>query len=197
MKSKDEQLLNDNSDALSSPINLRANVYCALFTALIIIGGYISIPIPIGPIPIALADFFVMLAGLFLGFKYAMVSLILYLALGMLGLPVFAGGTAGLPILMGPTGGFLIGYFFLAASIGLITQKKQPSIATHLIALIVGNILLYAIGVPWLKFQTGMSWAVAIATGLTPFLVGAAIKIAVAIALGRTLLPHFKLDSKN
>ena len=194
---KNKQFFDKNSDDLPSSINLQANVYCALFTALIIIGGYISIPIPIGPVPIALADFFVMLAGLFLGFKYAMVSLILYLALGLLGLPVFAGGTAGLPILMGPTGGFLLGYFFLAASIGLITQKRQPKITTHLFALIVGNILLYAIGVPWLKFQTGMSWAVAIATGLTPFLVGAVIKIAVAIALGRTLLPHFKLDTKN
>lgn len=66
-----------------------AVVYCALFTALIIIGGYISIPIPVGPVPIVLADFFVMITGLFLGLKYGLISTALYLALGALGMPVF------------------------------------------------------------------------------------------------------------
>ena len=183
-----------SNDTLISTVNLRANVYCALFTALIIVGGYISIPIPIGPIPIVLADFFVMLAGLFLGFKNGLKSVLLYIALGTLGLPVFAGGGAGLPILVGPTGGFLIGYLFLAASIGLIAHNWKSTIFTHLIALIVGNILLYSFGVSWLRFQTGMSWQVAIATGFTPFLIGTIIKISAVIALGRTLLTSFKLD---
>jgi len=103
-------------------------VYCALFTALIIIGGYISIPIPVGPVPIVLADFFVMVTGLFLGFKYGLISTALYLALGALGLPVFAGGSAGLAVLVGPTGGFLFGYLLVVASIGFITGKRKPSI---------------------------------------------------------------------
>ena len=85
-----------------SNFNLRMTVYCALFTALIIIGGYISIPIPVGPVPIVLADFFVMITGLFLGLKYGLISTALYLALGALGMPVFAGGGAGLAVLVGP-----------------------------------------------------------------------------------------------
>ena len=182
------------NDTLTSTTNLRATVYCALFTALIIVGGYISIPIPIGPVPIVLADFFIMLAGLFLGFKYGLISVTLYLALGAIGLPVFAGGAAGLPIFFGPTGGFLFGYLFLASSVGLITHKWKSTIITHLVALIIGNILLYSLGVSWLKFQTSMSWAVAIATGFLPFIIGTIIKISVVIALGRTLLPNFKLD---
>lgn len=175
-----------------SNFNLRMTVYCALFTALIIIGGYISIPIPVGPVPIVLADFFVMITGLFLGLKYGLISTALYLALGALGMPVFAGGSAGLAVLVGPTGGFLFGYLHVVASIGFITGKRKPSIVTNLIALVVGNILLYAIGVPWLKFQMNISWAAALAAGLIPFIIGIVIKITVASALGRVLLPRFK-----
>lgn len=175
-----------------SNFNLRMTVYCALFTALIIIGGYISIPIPVGPVPIVLADFFVMITGLFLGLKYGLISTALYLALGALGMPVFAGGSAGLAVLVGPTGGFLFGYLLVVTSIGFITGKRKPSIVTNLIALVVGNILLYAIGVPWLKFQMNINWAAALAAGLIPFIIGIVIKITVASALGRVLLPRFK-----
>ncbi|MDD2556106.1 MAG: biotin transporter BioY [Syntrophaceticus sp.] len=175
-----------------SNFNLRMTVYCALFTALIIIGGYISIPIPVGPVPIVLADFFVMITGLFLGLKYGLISTALYLALGALGMPVFAGGGAGLAVLVGPTGGFLFGYLLVVTSIGFITGKRKPSIVTNLIALVVGNILLYAIGVPWLKFQMNINWAAALAAGLIPFIIGIVIKITVASALGRVLLPRFK-----
>jgi biotin transport system substrate-specific component len=180
------------SKSTTANFNLRMTVYCALFTALIIIGGYISIPIPVGPVPIALADFFVMLAGLFLGWKYGLVSTTLYVVLGALGMPVFAGGSAGLAILFGPTGGFLFGYLLLAASVGFISGKIKPSIATYLIALIIGNILLYMAGVPWLKVVLNLSWATALAAGFTPFIAGIGIKIAVAVALGRVFLPRFK-----
>jgi len=167
-------------------------VYCALFTAFIIVGGYMSIPIPIGPVPIALVDFFVMLTGMFLGLKYGLISIILYLALGAIGLPVFALGTSGLAVLFGPRGGFLFGFLLMVACIGFITDKMKPTVTTHLIALIAGNILLYLAGVPWLKVVMNVSWPVAIAMGVTPFMVGTVIKIAVAVTLGRVLLPQFK-----
>jgi len=178
-------------DATTSNINLRMTVYVALFTALIIIGGYISVPLPFGPVPIVLADLFVMITGLFLGFKWGLTSVALYLCLGALGLPVFAGGTSGLAVLFGPTGGYLFGYLLLVASVGFISSKGKRSIITNLIALVVGNILLYAIGVPWLKTVMNFGWAGALAAGLTPFLPGTIIKITVAIALSRVLLPPF------
>ena len=133
-----------------------------------------------------------MLAGLFLGLRHGLISTILFLALGALGVPVFAGGNAGLAVFFGPSGGFLFGYPLMAASIGFITSKMKPTIVAHLFALIVGNMLLYSLGVPWLKFQLNMSWSAALAAGLTPFIAGAVIKIAVACALGRALLPRFK-----
>jgi len=176
----------------TSIFNLRMTVYCALFTALIIIGGYISIPIPIGSVPIVLSDFFVMVTALFLGYRYGLVSTVLYLALGALGFPVFAGGRAGLAVLVGPTGGFLFGYLIMVTTIGLITSKMKPTIVTNLNALVIGNILLFVIGIPWLKFQVSLSWAAALAAGFTPFIIGNCIKIAVASALGQFFLPHFK-----
>lgn len=175
--------------------NLRMTVYCALFAALIIVGGYISIPLPIGPVPIVLADFFVMVAGLFLGWKYGLVCVAMYLGLGALGLPVFAGGRAGLVVLIGPTGGFLLGYLLLVVAVGLISSKGKKVTATdviNLIALIIGNILLYLVGVPWLKVVAHLSWGAAWAAGLVPFIIGIVIKIAAAVALGRVLVPRFK-----
>jgi len=172
--------------------NLRFTVYCALFIALIIIGGYISIPIPVGPVPITLADFFVMVAGLFLGWKYGLVSVTLYILLGALGMPVFSSGTAGLAILFGPTGGYLFGYLLLVTAVGFVSGKLRPSFFSYLVALIIGNILLYLAGVSWLKFLLNMSWASAAAIGFFPFVIGIVIKIAVAAALGCALLPRFR-----
>lgn len=184
---------NTVDSASVAKFNLRMTVYCALFTALIIVGGYISIPLPIGPVPIVLADFFVIIAGLFLGWKYGLICVAMYLGLGALGLPVFAGGRAGLAVLVGPTGGFLFGYLLLVFAVGLISGKgKKATDATNLIALIVGNILLYLVGVPWLKVVAHLSWGASLAAGLTPFIIGIVIKIAAAVALGRVLVPRFK-----
>ncbi|MCL1991142.1 MAG: biotin transporter BioY [Defluviitaleaceae bacterium] len=176
---------------------LRVTVYCALFTALIIIGSYMSFPLPLSPVPIVLADFFIMVSALFLGWKSGLMSVILYLVLGAIGLPVFAGGASGLASFFGPTGGFLFGYLLLVASIGFITEKMKSSIGVTLIALLVGNVLLYAAGVTWLKVVLELSWSGALAAGLTPFLPGTLIKIIVAVAIGQVLVPPFKANMKR
>jgi len=167
-------------------------IYCAFFTALIIVGGFISIPIPISPVPIVLADFFIMLTGLFLGLKHGLISTSLYIALGTIGLPVFAGGRGGLIVFFGPTGGFLFGYLAMVVFIGFISDKMKPKISSFLIALIGGNILLYLIGVPWLRIVTNISWSAAIATGFIPFAPGAIFKIIAAIAIGHTYFIKLK-----
>lgn len=172
--------------------NLRMMVFTCLFTALIVIGGYISFPIPLSPVPIVLADFFVMLAGLFLGASWGVSSVGLFLFLGALGLPVFAGGKAGLVVLFGPTGGFLFGYLMAALIIGLLSGKGKSSFVKDLLALIIGNIILYGIGIPWLKLALKLSWEKALALGLVPFIPGIIIKIIVAIALIKTLRPLLK-----
>ncbi len=181
----------------SNSSNLRMTVYAALFTAFIIIGGYISVPVPVGPVPIVLADFFVMLTALFLGYKWGPVSVALFLALGALGLPVFAGGKAGLAVLFGPTGGFLLGYLLLVIVTGLLTEKiksvsAKGTLLKNIAALIAGNVLLYLVGVPWLKVVTKLPWSGALAAGLIPFIPGIIIKIAAAVIVAQVLLPRFK-----
>jgi len=174
----------------ASPMNLRMTVYCALFTTLIIIGSYIAIPI--GPVPIVLADFMVMLAGLFLGWRWGLSSVMLWLFLGALGLPVFAGGKAGLAVFMGPTAGFLLGYVLLVLAIGIIAGSGKPSIPKVILGLVVGNVLMYPPGILWLKTTLSMDWSVAIGVGLTPFLPGLLVKAVVIVILAKTLLPNFR-----
>jgi len=177
----------------TSATNLRMTVYCALFTALIIIGAYISIPIPISPVPITLADFFVMVAGLFLGLKYGLLSVLLYLGLGLFGMPVFSSGSSGFAVFLGPTGGFLLGYLLLVVPIGYLRSKvEKSSLLKDLIGILLGNVLLYAVGITWLRIRFDMSLTASIAAGLTPFIPGTVIKIIVVLTLGRTMRSRFK-----
>ncbi|NLC68937.1 MAG: biotin transporter BioY [Clostridiaceae bacterium] len=172
--------------------------FSSLFTVLIIIGGYISFPIPLSPVPIVLSDFFVMLAGLVLGAAWGCASVGLYLFLGVLGFPVFAGGKAGLAILAGPTGGFLFGYLICAFATGMVSRgisiRRNPSkmmfsFFMDLSALLAGNILLYAAGIPWLKFVLKTTWKESLTLGLLPFIPGAIIKIIFSIILIRSIQP--------
>lgn len=176
----------------NQPLNLRMMVFASLFTVLIIIGGYISFPIPLSPVPIVLSDFFVMLAGLFLGAAWGSAAVGLFLFLGTLGLPVFAGGKAGLVILFGPTGGFLFGFLISAVAVGLISGKGKPSWPKDLAALLVGNILLYGIGVPWLKFILKVTWVEGLVLGLLPFIPGIVVKVILSIIVVRAMRPLLK-----
>ncbi len=173
-------------------VNLRVIVYTALFTALITIGGYLSFPIPFSPMPIVLSDLFVILAGLFLGSATGLSSVVLWIFLGAIGLPVFAGGKAGLAVFVGPTAGFLIGYMACAFAIGYISTRGKPSILKDFVAIIAGILLMYGFGVPGLKLVLGLTWGKALAAGLIPFIPGTVIKIIVALALAKVLRTKFR-----
>jgi biotin transport system substrate-specific component len=170
----------------SKQINLQMSLYCAFFAALMVAGGYIALPI--GPVPVVLTDFFIMCAGLFLGAKYGAMSCILYLLLGLIGLPVFAGGNGGFGAFFGPTGGFLIGYLPMAALVGWISTRKKDSVLLTLCGLLLGNVVLYAIGIPLLFYNAHLeSWAAAFGAGLIPFIPGLCAKIALAATLKKLL----------
>ncbi|MCF7914397.1 MAG: biotin transporter BioY [Spirochaetaceae bacterium] len=171
--------------------NLRATVAAAGFTALIAIGAYISIPV--GPVPIVLQNFFVLLSALLLGSKIALSSVFVYLFLGALGLPVFAGGTGGIGHFFGPTGGYLIAYLPAVVITGFIARRPKRrtfstlnSVFLQFTALLAGTLCIYLIGVPWLKYATQMSWKAAIGAGAAPFILGDLLKIVVAFIIGRS-----------
>lgn len=154
-------------------------VRAALFVALITVGSYIVIPLPFSPVPIALQSGFVILAGLLLSARWAVGSVALYLLLGALGLPLFAGGTGGVGHLLGPTGGYLFGYLPAVLATSLL---KGDSLLRRLIAGATGSLVIYALGVPWLAFVQGLSPGQAVSFGMLPFLPGDALK-AIAAAL--------------
>jgi len=170
---------------------LRMMTLTALFAALIAAGAYIAVPI--GPVPIVLQNFFVLLTGLLLGRRWALTAVGTYLAAGALGLPVFAGGAGGIGRFYGPTGGYLLAYLPAVYLIGAITERSQRGLARQAVALILATALIYLIGVSWLKAVTAISWPQAVGAGMLPFLPGDAIKIAAAVGVSRAVAPM--LDS--
>ncbi len=174
---------------------LRMVVLASLMAALTAVGAYIYIPI--GPVPIILSTLFVILSGLLLGGRWGLTSMALYLLVGAIGLPVFAGGKGGFAHLMGPTGGYLFGYLFASWITGFISERSRGRMIIDIFAVIIGSLVLYAVGVPWLKMVTQMSWAKALMVGALPFMIGDAIKASVVLILARSVRPILKRQVAN
>jgi biotin transport system substrate-specific component len=154
--------------------------FAALIAALTIPGA-----IPVGgfPAPITLQTLGVMLAGSILGWKRGTLSVLLYLALGAVGLPVFAGGKGGLGAFVGPTSGYLFGFALGAAVIGWLVERRLPAYPTWwgAFANIVGGILaVYAVGIPVLAAAAGLPLATALKVGGLVFLPGDLVKVVIA-----------------
>ena len=169
---------------------LRMVVLASLMAALTAVGAYIYVPI--GPVPIILSTLFVILSGLLLGSRWGLTSMALYLLVGAIGLPVFAGGKGGFAHFMGPTGGYLFGYLLAAWITGFISERSRGRMILDILAVIIGSLALYALGVPWLKMVTQMSWTKALMVGVLPFLIGDAIKASVVLILARSVRPILK-----
>ena len=156
--------------------SLRGMVYASLFGALTALGAYMIIPLP--PVPITLQTVFLGLAGTLLGGRLGALSQTVYLLLGIIGLPVFAGGKAGLGVLFGPTGGYLIGFVAAAFVIGKLTAiKTRPGFAWLCFSIISGEAVMYGFGVLQLALVARLAPVQALAVGLLPFLPGDGIKI--------------------
>ena len=169
---------------------LRMVVLASLMAALTAVGAYIYVPI--GPVPIILSTLFVILSGLLLGSRWGLTSMALYLLVGAIGLPVFAGGKGGFAHFMGPTGGYLFGYLCASWITGFISERSRGGMILDILAVIIGSLALYALGVPWLKMVTQMSWTKALMVGVLPFLIGDAIKASVVLILARSVRPILK-----
>lgn len=155
---------------------LRKMVFASLFAALIIVGGYLSVPLPFSPVPLVLADLFIILAGLALGASWGAVGIGMFLLLGFLGLPVFAGGKAGLPVLFGPTGGYLIGYLCGGALTGYFANRGEKCSGKDVVAISLGHLVILLCGTVWLATGMKMGWQKAFAVGMLPFLPGSLLK---------------------
>jgi biotin transport system substrate-specific component len=150
---------------------------------LIYLTARIAIPIPGNPVPFTLQNFGVLVVGGALGLKRGGMATLLYVALGVVGLPFFAEGKGGTAVIFGTTGGYLIGFVLASALVGRLAELGwDRRLGGALGATFLGTGVIYLVGVPWLAVVTGKSLPEAVAIGLLPFLVFDIVK-AVAAAL--------------
>lgn len=175
--------------------------YAVLYDIILIISGsllitlctQVRILLPFSPVPITGQTFAVLMLGALLGSRRGSLSVILYIAEGAAGLPVFALG-GGLPILFGPTGGYLFGFVPAAYIVGLLAERGwDRRVGKTILAMILGNVVIYTFGLLWLSRWVGINGV--LIAGLYPFIFGDILKIAlasIALPVGWKLLPDLK-----
>lgn len=176
-------------------ISTRDLIITSLFTSLTAVGGFISIPL--GPVPITMQTIFVVLSGIILGAKLGALSQIIYVILGLVGLPIFAGGTGGLTSVVSPTFGFAISFIAAAYVIGKLTEKNK-SLSTIIYSVILGSFVIYLIGVPYFYFiftnylGKNINFYASLQYACLPFIPGDIIKAAISIISARKLIPRLE-----
>ena len=155
-----------------------------IFTALTAVGAFISIPI--GPVPITLQSFFVLLSGTILGSKKAVFSQITYLLLGLIGFPIFTGFSGGLQHIFKPSFGFIIGYIAAAYVVGKLTEEKTVT-QYHWAAVLIGILIIYTFGLPYMYYilnimlNNNFSIVEILQLGMFAFIPGDALKAVIII----------------
>ena len=151
--------------------------------ALLAASAKVQVFLPGNPVPITMGTFGVLTIGAAYGARLGLITVLGYLALGALGASVFAGQEAGLTYMMGGTGGYLVGYALAAAALGHFAQRGwDRSIVWMALAMLIGNVLIYVPGLVWLH-QFADGWAQTLEWGITPFLIGDALKLTLAALL--------------
>lgn len=149
---------------------------------LIALSAQLRLVLPFSPVPISGQTFAVLLLGALYGSRRGPATVMTYLALGAVGLPIGAGGALGVAWLLGPTGGYLVGFAAAAYVVGTLSERgwdRKPW--TTAASMIIGNGIIYAAGIVWLSKFVG--WQAVLGAGFYPFLVGDAFKIALATIL--------------
>ena len=178
-------MFESTAEKTEKKVNVKDMTVIALVTAVICIIAPFSIPIAISPIPITLALFALFLAGIDdLGKWKGVVCTVIYLLLGMVGLPVFNGFSGGVQKLVGPTGGYLIGYLFLVFFTGLFVEKFPNKIPMYFVGGIIGIIVCYAFGTVWFVLQYKVGFLEALTMCVFPYIPMDLVKLVAAVIIG-------------
>lgn len=161
--------------------------------ALMCVLGPVVIMLPISPVPLSLTTFAIYLSVYLLCTKWATVSCLIYLLLGLVGVPVFSAFSGGPGKLFGPTGGYLIGYILIPLVGGFFLHHFKKSKWIHAMGLVLGTICCYGLGTIWLVCQSKMEWTSALFVGVVPFIAFDAVKIAVAMIVGEVIAKRLKI----
>lgn len=162
-------------------------IYAALFAALTGVLGFISIPLPFSPVPVSGQSLGIMLAGSILTVRQAVYSVLTFILIGAIGVPIFSGFSGGVGVLVGPRGGYYIGFLLGAAFIAWFKGRSQSIWRLALANVVGGIIIVYVPGVLWLSFVTGMDWQKAAMAGALPFIPGDLCKVFIATVIGSAI----------
>lgn len=161
----------------------------ALRNALLVVGAaaltalcaQVSVPVPGSPVPVTLQTFAVLVAGAGLGWRLGATSQALYVLVGAVGAPIYADGQGGWAAATGATAGYLAGFIVAAAVVGYLAERHQDrQIATAIPAMLAGSAVVYLFGVTWLAHSIGVDAQSAVEIGLTPYVIGDAVKLVAA-----------------
>jgi len=168
--------------------HVRKLVYASLFAALTCVGAQAQIPFV--SVPVTLQTLFTLMAGAVLGPYFGALSMVVYVLLGLVGLPVFTGYRSGLGELAGPLGGYLVGFVVSAAVTGMIVKaKNEPGYLWICFAMAVGVVVIYACGVPWLMLSDHMPLSQAVVVGALVFVPFDVLKIILGAYATKKLRP--------
>ncbi len=154
----------------------------SIITALLCILAPMSIPI--GPVPVSLTSFVIYLSLYMLGMKKGTLSILIYLLIGAVGLPVFSGYTGGLAKLTGATGGYLVGFIFIALIGGYVIDHWPDQYWLHFLAYVLSTAICYALGTIWFVYLMQCTLAYALSVCVTPFILVDLCKMVVGILVG-------------
>jgi biotin transport system substrate-specific component len=141
-----------------------------VFACLTGLGAYVRVYTPLSPVPFTAQVFFVLLSGAVLGSRWGGASQMLYVLLGAVGVPWFAGGESGITYVAGATGGYLVGFVLAAFLVGALTERGHRNVATLVPVMMAGVMVIYAVGATWLALVLGLSAGEAVALGVAPFI---------------------------
>lgn len=177
----------NDSTIKTTTLTTKNIVLIGLVTAVTCILAPLSIPLPFSPIPISFTNLVIYFSIYLLGFKLATVSYIVYLLIGLVGLPVFSGFSGGLGKLAGPTGGYLVGFIFMTIIAGWFVETYPNNKIIIMTGLLLATAVAYALAAFWLASQLNISFLQGVVTGVLPYLPGDVIKMIIAVLLGPVL----------
>lgn len=179
-------------------LKTREIILVALFAALTSIGAYISIPVPFSAVPITFQMFFSCFAGIILGARLGALSQVVYLILGLVGIPVFAGGDGGLGTILKPSFGFILGFILGAFIIGLLSQNKKLTLSRSIASILFGVFCIYLVGTLYLYFMLNIVqgnhitlWT-AVQLSVLPFILKDVILSVVVALMAYKMVPILK-----
>jgi len=182
----------------TNKFSVKLMVQIALVTAVICVLAPLSIPLPFSPVPISLTILAIYFGLYAIGWKWGTVACLLYILLGLIGVPVFSGFSSGPGKLLGPTGGYIFGFIFVAVIAGIFIDKFETKIWMHIIGMVLGVIVCYTFGTIWfLIVMDGYTVGSALAACVIPFIPADIVKMIIAVLAGPAIRKGIKRINKD